>query len=289
MLTKPLFYITSILFYLLFISYPLYAQLPAEKKQICRIAFPPWQKGTTGISKLYQPFILQLSKKTGCIFITIGGQNYQKTIDVLLTGKVDFAILGASMYVLAKQKNSALQLVATELHSDIDKNKLTEYYHGYILSLKKNTTLKNLSHLKGKRFGFVRHESSSGYQYPNALLKKQQINYHHFFKKTYFLGNHHRVIEALVAESIDAGATWEFNFQQAKKQHGDIFHVLAKTPPIPNLAVVAHPSVSPQLVETLRDALITMKRQYFKNLPVQGYIFRTDDFYNPVRQLIKEN
>jgi len=289
MLRKYFLYLSCLLLCLFSISQPLYAQSQLKKEQICRIAFPPWQKGKAGINQLYQPFISELSKETGCTFMSIGGQNYQKTMNVLLTGKVDFAILGASMYVLAKYKNNRLKLVATELHSDINETKLVDYYYGYILSLKKNKAIKKLFDLRGKRFGFVRRESSSGYQYPNALLKKQKINYKHFFKKTYFLGNHHHVIKALVAGSIDAGATWEFNFQQAQKEYGDIFHILAKTPPIPNLAIVAHPSVSPQLVKKLRHALTTMERQYFKNLPVQGYTFRTDGFYNPVRHLIKQN
>ncbi len=251
---------------------------------------PPYQMGQTidEIRGLYTPMLTWLGKKVGCRFDFVGADTYEEMIEMVASGKVHLASLGPVPFVVAKQKNPKLQLLLTELKWNENKTMLIDSYHGYILTLKTRKDLKGLKDLKGKRFAFVSHHSTSGYLYTNALLHKQGIIPERYFGKVYFLGSHPRVTDAIAAGSIDAGATWDFNWGQAKKKYGDIFKPLFVTPPIPNLAIVSHPSLPEEISEKIKNVLPSIDPALLKGLPTAGYASHPESFYDGMRLLIEQ-
>ncbi len=251
---------------------------------------PPYQKGQTvdEIRGLYKPMLIWLGKQVGCRFDFIGAETYEKMIDMVASGRVQVAGLGPVPYVEAKSKNSDLRLLLTELKWNQDKSKLVDVYHGYIVALKKRHDLNNLSDLKGKTFAFVDRNSTSGYQYPNALMRREGIIPDRFFSKVYFLGSHPRVTDAIAAGSIAAGATWDFNLAQAIKKHGDIFKIISKPSAIPNLAIVAHPSLPLDIQRKIQQILPTIPAALLRGLPADGFVVRPDSFYDAVRVIVDQ-
>ncbi len=251
---------------------------------------PPYQKGQTvdEIRGLYKPLLVWLGKQLGCRFDFIGAETYDQMIDMVATGRVQVAGLGPVPYVEAKNKNPDLRLLLTELKWNQDKTKLVDVYHGYIVALKKRHDLNSLSDLKGKIFAFVDRNSTSGYQYPNALMRRQGIIPDRFFSKVYFLGSHPRVTDAVAAGSVDAGATWDFNLAQAIKKHGDIFKIISPPSAIPNLAVVAHPSLPLAVQRKIQQILPTVPAALLRGLPADGFVVRPDNFYDAVRVIVKQ-
>jgi phosphonate transport system substrate-binding protein len=247
----------------------------------------PWQKGQSAddIRSLYKPMLEWLGKQTGDTFSIIGTRDYEQMVDYLANGRIQIANISPVPYVLAKKKNPEIRLVVTELSWDKDKTKKIDSYRGYVLALKSSTDLKKLEDLKGKQFGFVDEESTSGFRYPAALMRERGIEYQTFFSKYYFLGGHPRVTDAIVSGSIDAGATWDYNWSQAGKKHGEVFKPLFETPPIPNLCIAAHPSLPLKVQKKIEHALLMIDASLLRGLPAAGYVVRPDSFYDVVRKL----
>jgi len=253
-------------------------------------AIPPWQKGRAvdEIRNLYTPLLKYLGKQTGSKFMFVRGRNYAHVIEMIASGKVHLANLSPVPYVLAKRKNNQINLLATELKINKINGKLTDSYQGSILVLKNRNEIQTVEDLKGKKFGFVKLESSSGYKYPNAMLRERGIIPNQFFSNVYFLGGHPRVTDALAAGSIDAGATWDFNWSQAKKKNGDIYKTILDTPPIPNLCIVAHQSMPKSVQKKIQDSLTNIDPKLLTGLPASGFAIRPDSFYNVVRTLVDQ-
>ena len=166
--------------------------------------------------------------------------------------------------------------------------KLVDSYHGYILALKTRKAINTFNDLRGKKFAFVNHHSTSGYRYPNALMRQKGIKPNKYFSKVYFLGSHPRVTDAIVAGSVDAGATWYYNWSRAKAKHGDVFKQILETPPIPNLTIVAHPSLPDEICSKIQKVLPTIDPSLLKGLPVSGFTVRPDSFYDGIRLLVDQ-
>ncbi|GBE04631.1 phosphate-import protein PhnD precursor [bacterium BMS3Abin10] len=261
-----------------------------ETLPLYHFGIPPYQKGQTvdEIRGLYQPMLKWLGKQVGCRFDFIGGETYEDMIEMVAEGKVQLAGLGPVPYVVAKQKNPQIKLLLTELKWNPERTKLVDAYHGYILVLKTRNDLNNLKDLKGKPFAFVSHHSTSGYQYPNALLREKGIIPDEYFSKVYFLGSHPRVTDAIAAGSVAAGATWDYNWNRAKKKHGDIFKILLETPPIPNLTIVSHPSLPAEIAAKIKKVLPSIDQALLKGLPSAGFAVRSDDFYDGIRLIVEK-
>jgi len=255
-----------------------------------RFGVTPWQKGQSqdDINHHYRKMLDYLSEKTGDEYLIVSARDYKQMIQYLSEGRVDLASISPVPYVLVKAANPDIKLLVTELSWDKAKENLTDSYLGYFVALKNRGDVTSIVDLKGKKFGFVKKESSSGFKYPNSMLKEKGIDYKKYFHKYYFLGSHPRVTDAISAGSIDAGATWDFNLKQAVAKHGDIFKIIYTTPPIPNLCIAAHSSISEEKAIKIREALISIDPDLLEGLPAGGYVVRPDSFYDVVRNVVLE-
>lgn len=277
--------------FILFSSLSLFVYA-ATDPPVCRFGLPPWHKGRdyyNEVRKAYQPMLDWLTERTGCQFISVGSANYDAVVEQLVTGKVQLAELGPVTYVLATQRSPHVRLLLTTLIWNIEKTKLVDSYYGYILTLKSNKEINTIEDLKGKPFGFVNLDSTSGYVYPNALLRKQGINPKTFFGKLHFLGSHPNVTDAIVAQSIVAGATWQPNLINAVKKHGDVFKVVLQTPLIPNMCIVTHPSLPEAIRTKIEQLLPTIDPSLLEGTGWAGFVVRPDSFYEDIRQLVLQD
>lgn len=252
-----------------------------------RFGITPWQKGqqSDDIKKLYRPLLNYLEQKTGDTYLIISANTYGQMIEYISNGMVDFATLSPVPYIKAKVNNPKIQIIATYLQWNKSRTQKIDSYLGYIVVKKTRTDLNSIESLAKSRFGFVKKESSSGFKYPNSLLKEKGIHYLEYFSQVYFLGSHPRVTDAIMAGSIDAGATWDFNLSQARKKHGDLFKIIFTTPPIPNLCIAAHPKLGKKRINSIREHLLTVPENLLKGLPNTGFVFKPDSFYDVVRKL----
>ena len=261
--------------------------IPTDPRPVLRFGIPPWQKSQSvdEIREQYRPLLEWLGTQIGYRFVVVGGRSYEDMIDLIARGNVQFAVLSPVPYVQAKRKNPEIDLLLTELKWNEAHTATVDSYLGYIIARKDRADITTAADLKGKRLGFVNVESTSGWRYPNAMLLASDLDVR-TMATTLFLGSHPRVTDAIEAGSVDAGATWDFNLAEAIRKHGDVYKVIMRSPPIPNICMVAHSSVSAELRARIKTMLPTASAELFAKAPMQGYVARPDAFYDVVRTLI---
>lgn len=245
----------------------------------------PWQAGASEdeFRRLFRPMLEWMGERTGKRFVAVSATSYDAMIALVAEGKVQLALLAPVAYVRAREQESDLTLMATCLTWDEVGTERRDTFRGHVLCLRTRTDLRGLEDLEGLRFGYVDRASSSGYLLPRRFLEASTHHPDRFFGKSYFLGSHSRVTDAIAAGSIDAGATWFYNWSSAVEHHGYLFKSLLETDPIPNPCIVAHPSVDPELRRGIERALFELPLEHLDGLPIAGFVRRKDSFYDPVR------
>ena len=251
------------------------------------VGITPWQKGQTSddINRLYIPMFKWLSEKTGSEFKVKAMRSYEDTIEEIADGKIAAAMISPAPYIKAKKKNPSLDILVTELSWNQDKTKKTDSYRSHILVKKDRVDLVDLKSLKGKKFAFVSEESTSGYKVPLSYFKHNKITPNDYFEKVFFLGSHPSVSDAVASGSVDAGATWDYNWKQAIAKNGDVYKAIWTSDPIANLCLVAHPKIPKALREKMRTELLKTPSDLLNGLSTVGFTVRPDSFYDPIRKL----
>ena len=264
------------------------AQVGAAQGIVYKFGLTPWQKGQSedDVRFLFKPMLEWLGKAVGATFVLVGAKDYQQASQFLANNTVQFANISPSPFVVAQQHTPGIRMLVTELSCHKATNTVSDSYRGYILALKSRTDLNSVEDLQGKKFAFVSEESTSGFVVPNALLfTAHNRSYREYFAKTFFLGSHPLVTDAIAAGSVDAGATWDFNWSQAIQKHQDVFKALWTSPPIPNVGIAVHPSVPEAVQQQVQDALLRIDPRLLQGLSPLGYVARPDSFYDVIRQL----
>jgi phosphonate transport system substrate-binding protein len=251
-----------------------------------RFGVPPWQRGQSvdDIRRLYKPLLEYLGRATKAKIVIVTARNYEDMVHNFADGRVDFGTISPVPYVLVQRLNPGVKLLLTELSWDPTHTKRIDSYQGMIVTLRARDDINAVEDLRGKRMGFVSEESTSGFVFPSAYLRSIGIDYRTDLLSYAFLGSHPRATDALVAGSVDAAATWDFNLNQAVPKHGDVFKVIFQTA-IPNLLIATHPSLPDKAREAIKAALLNVDDELLKGLPTGGYVERPESFYDVIRKI----
>lgn len=209
------------------------------------------------ISHAFLPFTQYLSQKTGNSYELVITRDYNELAQRLENKTLDFAWLGSKNYIDIRQNINNLQYITTYMEQDKFTHKITPYYRSFIITLKENN-LTTLNTLQNKRFAFTDRLSTSGFAYPNKILKDHNINYQNYFSKYFFLKKHDRVIEALINKSIDAGAISDGTYYAAVEKYGDIFHIIHQSDKIPLDVIVGTSNIDKNHIIQLANILKTI-------------------------------
>lgn len=130
--------------------------------------------------------------------------DYNGVIQGLLGGTIDIASMGASSYAaIALQDPNAVDPILTYTGSDGSSG----YYS--IMVARKDSGIKTLADLKGKKLGFADPDSTSGYLVPNVSLPKEiGAPVKEYFSETGFGGGHENLVLAVLDGKFDAGTTF---------------------------------------------------------------------------------
>ncbi len=220
-------------------------------------------------------------------------KNYAGLVEAMKTKKVDFAFFSSLTYVFAEQQAQAKVLLKKVWQEP--------FYYSAIIT-PKNSGIKKLKDLKGRRIAFVDDKSSSGYLYPQVALKKLGLN-EKDFKEVAFTGNHQASIQFLEAKKVDAAAVFSddekgtqgawVKFASDKKAQ---YRILWMSAPIPNDPFCVRQDFYdqyPKTTHTLMFALIDIleqthnKNTYSEILGSRDLMPATSKQYDPVREMVK--
>ncbi|VAW61687.1 ABC transporter, substrate-binding protein (cluster 12, methionine/phosphonates) [hydrothermal vent metagenome] len=207
--------------------------------------------------------------------------NYREITDLLLYGKIDFAWICGFPYV-ANSEN--LNLVAVPNYQGQPR------YRSYIIVRSDNENIHELKDFKGLVFAYSDPDSNSGYLYPRYELLQQGINPDHFFRKTFFAGSHHHVIESVVTGLSAGGAVDGYIWDTLKIQYPEMIaktKIISTSPEFGFPPIVARKNLPIEQQNALRAALIKMQtdpvgKKLIKQLNIDGFMQASESLYKSI-------
>lgn len=277
--TRLLFLFTVPFFVLLLLPCPACLQSPPPELKFTIIP----HRSHLGNEQAYSHMITALEEATGFSFAWVASKTYGDVIDKLKNGQADIGYLGPLSYVKA-QDSFGVRLIART----VDKHG-EEFYRSMIIA-RKDSGLNSLADLKGKRFAFTDLNSTSGFLFPLAELKKAGIDQADFSEVTY-VKRHANSVLAVYYKHSDAGATastikdrLDINFDQIK--------ILWESGPIYRGPWAARTDLPEPQFRAIQKALLLMARRedaslIFKELQTNGFVEGADSDYDNVREMVK--
>jgi phosphonate transport system substrate-binding protein len=199
--------------------------------------------------------------------------SYSAALDAIVNGDVDFARFGPASYVLARERNRDIRLLAME-----HKKHQKRFYGIFIVP--ESSSITSLEEIKGKSFAFGDKNSTIGRYLSQAELVKAGV--HAKDLKSYeYLGRHDKVALAVAAGNYDAGVVKENTYKKYAASKG-----LKKIARFPNVTKpwVVQAGFDEKLFGVLQQALWELKdKTILKNLKQDGFLPADDNDYEFVR------
>ena len=204
---------------------------------------------------------------------------YEKGLESLVIGEVDFARLGPASYVLGKSKNPDISLLSLENESG------TIAFDGVIV-VHVDSDITEVSHLKGRTFAFGSKRSTLGRYFAQTYLADAGI--HAKDLGSYHYLNHHEAVGLAVgAGRYEAGALNRRKFEELKSR-GVPLREIAHFENVTR-AWVARSGLEPRLRASLRTALLSIDEPtVLQSLGFRGFLPGQDQNFDRTRRALVE-
>ncbi|MEK7788614.1 MAG: phosphate/phosphite/phosphonate ABC transporter substrate-binding protein [Planctomycetota bacterium] len=198
-----------------------------------------------------------LSKKTGVTVEFTILSRYGNIIERFTAEKMDGAFFGSFTGALAIQK---LGVVPLARPVNLDN---TSTYHGYLF-VRKDSGIKSVKDMKGKRMAFVEKATTAGYIFPLAYLRENGItDVEHFFSESFFAGSHDAAISAVLNRKADVGAAKHSIYDRVRKDDPRVDQylvILAESPRVPSNGLCVRKGIDNGLKQKLKEALLGLHK-----------------------------
>ncbi len=259
----------------------------AQAQADIKLSFGLYSSETpTSLVKKFRPIINTLEKKLSSdlatnvsIKLSIS-KSYEEGIDSLVNGQVDFARFGPASYVSATERSQGISLLAME------SNNGKKEFKG-IICVHKDSPIKSVEELRGKRFAFGSEKSTIGRYLSQQYLLKHGIKASDL-KAYEYLGRHDKVGYAVAKGKFDAGALKENTMKKLIKA-GLPLRAIAEFNNVTK-PWIARANLDEKVVSALKNALITFEdKQALNGIKQDGFVAADDRDYQKIRDAIKSN
>jgi phosphonate transport system substrate-binding protein len=266
---------------------PPQSKIPPEKTIL--IGLIPEQNIFKQVER-YEPLADYLSGKTGVRINLKILPRYGNIISNFRTGGLDGAFFGSFTYTLAHE-TLGVSVIARPLASDN-----TSTYHG-LLFVRKDSGIRTIADMKGKRFAFVDKATTAGYLLPLEYFHEHGVkNFRTYFRETYFAGTHEDAILDVLNGKTDVGAAKNTVFQRMAEKDRRIMKelvILERSPDVPENGLALKKDIEETLRERFRAALLTMHddpegKKVLERFGAIKFIPTTDRDYDPVYRYARE-
>lgn len=232
----------------------------AAPKKIFYLGRIPFRNATQ-VVRQSDELLARLAKALGVDEVRmVLAPRYEGVLNLLLEKKIDAAWFGTEAYRgVLEQKLPVEPLVVPNRGG-------RSWYEGVVIT-RKDSGISKLSELKGKKFGFVDPQSSSGWSAPKRLLEREGLRIPEDFQTRVqgepdYLSKHDNVVHAVYFKTVDAGAVYaeaiQDTFGNDPEKIGAI-RVLASTGRIPNEPIVVLAALPPQEKSRIREAFLSLE------------------------------
>jgi len=231
-----------------------------------------------------------LSKKTGAeVKFTILSR-YGNILDRFTSEHMDGAFFGSFTGALAIEK---LGVVPLARPVNLDN---TSSYRGYLF-VRKDSSIRDVRGMKGKRMAFVEKATTAGYLFPLAYLKEHGIrNTDHFFSSSYFAGSHDAAIHAVLEGHADIGAAKHSIYDRVKADDSRVARdliIIAESPWVPSNGLCVRKGLDKELQQKLTQALLSLDKDpegaaVLQQFGALRFIETSISDYQPVFEMAKK-
>ncbi|MEX2212592.1 MAG: phosphate/phosphite/phosphonate ABC transporter substrate-binding protein [Phycisphaeraceae bacterium] len=222
-----------------------------------RVMLIPAYGGTQeGTLSDFRPLFRAITDAQGIHFDIRIGSSYGAVVEAMANEQVDIAWFGVVSYTQAKERGAAELLAVPVDHGNA-------VYYSAILH-RADSGMKTLTDLRGKRMAFGDPSSSSGFNFPVAMMLDAGVNPATDLGTVIMAGNHASSIAALVNGEVDAACTPMLNYDRAVEQKiidPKVIVPLKLSDGIPNPPLAMHPKLPAALKQKLREAFNTLHQQ----------------------------
>ena len=236
--------------------------------------------------KKYRPFLRYLAAEMSKILgepVTIRmkvAKEYETGIDHLASGGVDFARFGPASYIMVKERNPNVQIIAMESKNG------GKRFNG-IIAVHSESKIQTLSQLRQHSFAFGDQLSTIGRYLAQSHLIAARVTSKELSGYEY-LGRHDRVGTAVGAGKFTAGALKESTFRKlvaAGVPIRSLFKFENVTKPW-----LSSSSMEMRVLQAMRQVmLIADDQEVLNHFAKDGFVEGTDADYNFVREAIKQS
>ncbi|HDA9644914.1 phosphate/phosphite/phosphonate ABC transporter substrate-binding protein [Staphylococcus aureus] len=262
------------------------------------VQFVPSQNAGTLEAKA-KPLEKLLSKELGIPVKVSVSTNYNTIVEAMKSKKVDVGFLPPTAYTLAHDQKAAdllLQAQRFGVKEDGSASKeLVDSYKSEIL-VKKDSKIKSLKDLKGKKIALQDVTSTARYTFPLAMLKNEAgINATKDMKIVNVKG-HDQAVISLLNGDVDAAAVFNDARNTVKKDQPNVFkdtRILKLTQAIPNDTISVRPDMDKDFQEKLKKAFIDIAKSKEGHKIIsevyshEGYTETKDSNFDIVREYEK--
>lgn len=253
----------------------------AQMQQL-RVGVIPY-KTDQKVLDTYQPLFSYVSDKLGVEleFQLVSEQELGYALD---QGDLDLGVFTVFPYLGAKTDFPDLEVFASHLVSGND------HYKGAILS-RRSEDVTSITDLKGKRIGFVKPTSTSGYHLPKSIIEEYDVVVE--ADQVVFTGGHDAAIEALANGEVDAIGIDLAGFEK-------VAHLRSAFRELYTFEIPYHAYVmSPKLAATDREQISAIMfkaskdpsaRKRFQTTPLKltAWVPKNESYYNSLRRYLRE-
>lgn len=275
---------------------------PAAKGYVpkeLKVQFVPSQNAETLEAKA-KPLEKLLGDKLGIPVKVSVSTSYNTIIEAMASKQVDVGFLPPNAYVLAHDAKKSADLLLQAQRFGVKEGTgdsttdLVDFYRAMII-VKKDSTIKELKDLKGKKVAWQDVTSSAGYVFPAAELKKAGVDPEKDVTGVTVKG-HDKAVLAVLNGDVDAAAVFEDARTIVKKDKPDVFDVtraIHYTAKIPNDTISIRSDMDQDFRKKLADAFIAIGKDPEGSKVIgdvyshKGYVEGKDSNFNPVRDYAK--
>jgi phosphonate transport system substrate-binding protein len=236
--------------------------------------------------KFYRQMVDYVGSKLGKPVEMVQKENYDEMDNMLEHKDLSIAFVCSGPYVKDRTKFGAELLVAPQSYGQ-------PFYHAYII-VHKDSPIKDMAGLKGKKFAFTDPKSNTGKLVPTYMVAKEfSKTPEQFFSEVIYTRSHDKSVESVAKKIVDGASIDSLIYDYAAKKnpvYTSETKIIRKSPPYGIPPVIVRKDIDPVLREKIKNIFLNMHtdpegKAILDGIMVDKFIVPKDADYNTVREM----